>query len=144
MPTIDGPKSAFNSRATLGRSFGLAPRIIGLAVSGIVLLGICVTTVAKYVLERGAAEAALERVDTNMRVAWDALRATGGNFSIRDGKLYEQSVTILPANGDYATPYASRFVESLIFNVPRVDEEAGMNVPNIQGCGDKIQPFNYK
>jgi hypothetical protein len=33
--------------------------------------------------------------------------------------LYEQSVTILPANGDYATPNGSRFVESLLFNLTR-------------------------
>lgn len=66
------------------------------------------------------------------------------NFYFRDGKLYEHSVTILPANGDYATPYASRFVESLIFNLTRVNEEAGMQVPNIKGCGEKVQPFNYK
>ncbi|MBB1092122.1 methyl-accepting chemotaxis protein [Rhodopseudomonas palustris] len=81
-------------------SLGLAPRIILLAVSGIVLLGICVTFVAKYVLERGASEAALERIDTNMRVAWDALRAHGSTFSIRDGKLYAGDHLL---NGDVVT-----------------------------------------
>jgi methyl-accepting chemotaxis protein len=78
----------------------LAPRIILLAVGGIVLLGICVTSVAKYVLERGAAEAARERIDTNMRVAWDALRAHGANFSIRNGQLYAGDHLL---NGDVAT-----------------------------------------
>ena len=37
------------------------------------------------------------------------------NFYFYEGKLYEQSVTILPANGDYTSPYSSRFVGSLIF-----------------------------
>ena len=64
------------------------------------------------------------------------------NFYFRDGKLYEQSVTILPANGDYASPYGSRFVESLLFNLTRMDQEAGGKPPNIQGCGATIQPFN--
>jgi hypothetical protein len=64
------------------------------------------------------------------------------NFYFRDGKLYEQSVTILPANGDYSSPVGSRFVESLLFNLTRMDQEAGGKPPNIQGCGATIQPFN--
>ena len=66
------------------------------------------------------------------------------NFYFRDGKLYEQSVLILPANGDYASPNGSRFVESLLFNLTRMEEEAGGTPPNIQGCGPTIQPFNFK
>jgi len=66
------------------------------------------------------------------------------NFYFRDGKLYEQSVTILPANGDYAGPYGSRFVESLLFNLTRMEDETGSVPPNIQGCGPDIQPFTYK
>ena len=66
------------------------------------------------------------------------------NFYFRDGKLYEQSVTILPANGDYGGPYGSRFVESLMFNLSRMDEEIGSKPPNIQGCGPDIQPFTFK
>jgi hypothetical protein len=66
------------------------------------------------------------------------------NFYFRDGKLYEQSVTILPANGDYTSPNGSRFVESLLFNLTRLPDEAGGVPPNIDGCGAKYQPFNYK
>src|SRR5215471_16602050 len=47
------------------------------------------------------------------------------NFYFRDGKLYEQSVVVLPANGDYSSPNGSRFVESLLFNLTRLPEEAG-------------------
>ena len=65
------------------------------------------------------------------------------NFYFRDGKLYEQSVTVLPANGDYSSPNGSRFVESLLFNLTRMDQEAGGTPPNIEGCGPAIQPFNY-
>jgi methyl-accepting chemotaxis protein len=79
--------------------FGLAPQIILLSVSGILVLGICVTWVANYVLERGATEAARERVDTNMRVAWDVLRANGTHFSLRDGKLHADERVL---NGDTA------------------------------------------
>jgi hypothetical protein len=66
------------------------------------------------------------------------------NFYFRDGKLYEQSVTVLPANGDYSTPNGSRFVESLLFNLTRLDVEAGGTPPFIEGCGTTIQPFVYK
>jgi len=66
------------------------------------------------------------------------------NFYFRNGKLYEQSVTVLPANGDYSSPNGSRFVESLLFNLTRMDTEAGGTPPNIEGCGPTIQPFDYK
>jgi methyl-accepting chemotaxis protein len=60
---------------------------MALSVSGILLLGVCVTTVAWHLLEASATKAALERVETNIRVAWDVLRANGNNFSSVNGKL---------------------------------------------------------
>jgi methyl-accepting chemotaxis protein len=83
-----------------GIAFGLAPRIMTLSVSGIVLLGVCVTSIAWYLLERGATKAATDRVETNMRVAWDVLRAKGTNFRIVDGKLLANDHVL---NGDAAT-----------------------------------------
>ncbi len=68
-------------------TFGLVPRIVILSVSGILILGVCVISVAGYFLDRGATEAAQERVEANMRVAWEVLRENGSNFSIKDGKL---------------------------------------------------------
>ena len=78
------------------------------------------------------------------RITMDYPNGQGRNlttFYFRDGKLYEMSVQILPANGDYGTPTASRFVESLIFNLERQKETAEGLPPNIQGCGTTIQPF---
>ncbi|MDO8605187.1 MAG: cache domain-containing protein [Phaeospirillum sp.] len=66
---------------------GMVPRIMALAVFGVLLLGICVTLLTRGLLYAGAADAALERVDTNMKVAWDALKAKGGTFRVADGKL---------------------------------------------------------
>jgi methyl-accepting chemotaxis protein len=68
-------------------TLGLGPRIMLMTVTGILILGVCVTFVAKVLLEQGATRAATERVETNMRVAWDVLRMTGDKFSIADGKL---------------------------------------------------------
>ena len=82
-----------------GTAFGLAPRIVALSVSGILLLGICVTSIAWYLLEQGATKEASERVETNMRVAWDVLRAQGKDFSIADGKLLASNHAL---NGDAA------------------------------------------
>jgi hypothetical protein len=81
------------------------------------------------------------------RITMDMPNGGGRNtttFYFRDGKLYEQSVTVLPANGDFASPNGSRFVESLLFNLTRLDQEAGAIPPNIEGCGPAIQPFVYK
>ena len=70
-----------------------------MSVSGILILGICVTVVAKYVLEQGATKSATERVETNMRVAWDVLRESGDKFSVADGKLLADGK---PLNGNFA------------------------------------------
>jgi methyl-accepting chemotaxis protein len=80
-------------------TFKLVPRIMILSLSGVLLLGICVTLLASYLLERGAAKAAAERVETNMRVAWDVLRSTGTKFSVVDGKLLADGHVL---NGDTA------------------------------------------
>jgi methyl-accepting chemotaxis protein len=91
------------SVADKGRSrltIGLVSRIVILSVSGILLLGICVISISGYFLERGAIDAARERVDANMRVAWDVLRAKGKNFSVADGKLLVDGHVL---NGDVAT-----------------------------------------
>jgi methyl-accepting chemotaxis protein len=80
-------------------TFGLVPRIVILSVSGILLLGVCVISVSGYFLERGAIAAARERVDANMRVAWEVLRSNGRNFSVVDGKLMADGHVL---NGDIA------------------------------------------
>ncbi len=79
--------------------FGLVPRIMLLLISGILALGICVTSVAWYVLDRGASRAATERVETNLRVAWEVLGSKGKDFSIADGKLLRNGQVL---NGDTA------------------------------------------
>lgn len=70
-----------------------------MSVAGIITLGVCVTVVAKYVLEQGATKSATERVETNMRVAWDVLRESGDKYSIADGKLLADGK---PLNGNFA------------------------------------------
>jgi methyl-accepting chemotaxis protein len=96
----DSPILAGTSQtARRGIAFGLAPRIMALSVSGILLLGVCVTGVAWYLLEQAAIKAATERVETNMRVAWDVLRASGKNYSIVDDKLLASDHVL---NGDAA------------------------------------------
>ena len=77
------------------------------------------------------------------RITMDYPNGQGRNlttFYFRDGKLYEMSVQILPANGDYGSPTGSRFVELLVFNLERMKETEGLPT-NIQGCGTTVQPF---
>ncbi len=81
------------------------------------------------------------------RITMDLPNNGGRNlttFYFRDGHLYEQSVQILPANGDYGSPNGSRFVESLLFNLTRLSDEAGGVPPNIEGCGTQIKAFTFK
>jgi methyl-accepting chemotaxis protein len=85
---------------SFGRAFGLAPRIMALSASGILLLGVCLTSLTWFLLERGATKAAAERVETNMRVAWEIVRANGKTFSVVDGKLLVSDHAL---NGDKTT-----------------------------------------
>jgi methyl-accepting chemotaxis protein len=74
----------------LGRhiaTMGIVAKIMALAVSGVLLLGLSVTVLSRSLLHTSAADAARERVDTNMKVAWDALKARGAVFSVTDGKI---------------------------------------------------------
>ncbi|CAA7621530.1 Methyl-accepting chemotaxis protein [Magnetospirillum sp. LM-5] len=66
---------------------GLVPKIMGLVVCGIIALAVAVTAVSAWVLREDAARTAQERVDTNIKVAWNQLRAKGTDFRVVDGKL---------------------------------------------------------
>lgn len=45
-------------------------------------------------------------------------------FYFTMGKLYQLEATVLPANGDYGTPDAARFIDSVTFNLARADKSA--------------------
>ena len=49
---------------------------------------------------------------------------TLGAFYFTKGKLYVLEATVLPANGDYATPDAGRFIDSITFNLARADKSS--------------------
>ncbi|CAA7619562.1 Methyl-accepting chemotaxis protein [Candidatus Terasakiella magnetica] len=66
---------------------GMVPRIMVLAVFGVLLLGLCITLLTRTLLYASAVDTARERVDTNQKVAWDTLKAKGTSFKIADGKL---------------------------------------------------------
>ena len=50
-------------------------------------------------------------------------RVTSAVYFTR-GHLYQLTATVLPANGDYASPDAGRFVDSLVFVLSRTQEGA--------------------
>jgi len=49
---------------------------------------------------------------------------TTAAFYFTKGKLYILEATVLPANGDYATPDAGRFIDSVTFNLARAEKNA--------------------
>ncbi len=45
-------------------------------------------------------------------------------FYFTKGNMYVLEATVLPANGDYATPDAGRFIDSITFNLDRAEKGA--------------------
>ena len=45
-------------------------------------------------------------------------------FYFTKGRLYIMQATVLPANGDYATPDAGRFIDSITFNLDRAGKSS--------------------
>ncbi len=45
-----------------------------------------------------------------------------GSFYFHQGYLYQSFATVLPANGDYASPNIGRFIDSISFGDARVNE----------------------
>ncbi|KIM00110.1 Methyl-accepting chemotaxis protein [Paramagnetospirillum magnetotacticum MS-1] len=68
-------------------TLGIVPKIMALAVSGVLLLGLSVTLLSRSLLHASAADTARERVETNMKVAWDVLKSKGTVFTVADGKI---------------------------------------------------------
>jgi len=82
---------------TFARRFlhlGLVPRIMALSVFGVVLLGAAVIALTWVLLHDSAEKTARERVDTNIKVAWDVVRAKGATFALADGKLLAGDIVL--------------------------------------------------
>ena len=77
---------------------GLVPRILALVLLGIVMLGASIYVLTAYQLFENAGEAARDRVESNMKVAWDALHQKGASFHAVDGKLFVGDYLV---NGNY-------------------------------------------
>ena len=53
------------------------------------------------------------------------------SFYFINGRLYQMKATVLPANGDYGTPDAARFVDSEVFLDRQMDPDAiELKLPN--------------
>ncbi len=53
------------------------------------------------------------------------------SFYFTNGRLYQMQATIMPANGDFASPDAARFVDSEVFNERQMDPNATeLKLPN--------------
>ena len=71
-----------------GGALSLAGKTVSLCVGGLVLLACATFAVNESLLSRYAERMAVERQETNMRVAWDVLGQYGRDVSVRDGTLY--------------------------------------------------------
>ncbi|WP_448206908.1 methyl-accepting chemotaxis protein [Azospirillum sp. sgz302134] len=68
-------------------ALSLAAKTVALCVGGLVLLAAATFGVNEVLLTGYAERMAMERQETNMRVAWDVLRQYGRDFDARDGRL---------------------------------------------------------
>jgi len=66
---------------------GLVPRILALVFCAIVIPGLTIYALTARQLRDDANVAAQERVETNMRVAWDVLRSAGTPLQLVEGQL---------------------------------------------------------
>ena len=78
---------------------GLVPKIMGLVAAGMLTLAALIMVAAALILRDEATLAAQERVETNIKVAWDQLKAKGATFRVEDGALWAGDHAL---NGDYS------------------------------------------
>jgi len=90
----------FNRLKRVSEVFGhFRVQLILLNLLAIVLVLTASLYVSGRLLDADAEERAMERQETNMRVAWDVLRGLGKDFALKDGALYIDG-TKLDGNSD--------------------------------------------
>jgi PAS domain S-box-containing protein len=73
-------------------------RSMAMSFTGVVLVGLLVSILTSVLLHRNADAVALDRVNADMRVAWDVLGSGEGMFSVENGALMIGGHRL---NGDY-------------------------------------------
>jgi methyl-accepting chemotaxis protein len=63
----------------------LLARSMTLSLLGVVVVGLSITMLTAFILHRNARQAAVERVDTDMRVAWNVLLNKGKPLHMENG-----------------------------------------------------------
>ena len=69
-------------------ALSLSAKVTLLTVVGLIVLGLSLTLTASHLMTREAETRALERQETNMRVAWQVLGGYGETFTVRGGGIY--------------------------------------------------------
>src|SRR5437764_593173 len=65
-------------------------------------------------------------------------------FYFTKGKLYQLEATVLPANGDYSTPDAASFIDSVTFNLDRAVKSAAECFLRLRSQSALLGPFGPK
>ncbi|WP_415014266.1 methyl-accepting chemotaxis protein [Brevundimonas sp.] len=69
-------------------TLSLSAKVTLLTVTGLIVLGLSLTLTASHLMTREAEARALERQETNMRVAWQVLGGYGETFTLRSEGIY--------------------------------------------------------
>ncbi len=73
---------------TILKKLSLAHKVVGMMICSCIALTIVLTVTTYSNLTQNVQRLAIERQESNMRVAWDILRSYGLNFHLEDGHLY--------------------------------------------------------
>ncbi|MFN4296622.1 MAG: methyl-accepting chemotaxis protein [Brevundimonas sp.] len=69
-------------------ALSLSAKVTLISIVGLIVLGLSLTLTASQLMTREAEARALERQETNMRVAWEVLNGYGDAFTIRGEAMY--------------------------------------------------------
>ncbi|MFT4955154.1 MAG: methyl-accepting chemotaxis protein [Brevundimonas sp.] len=85
---ILGPAILERHILSVFETLSLSAKVTLLTVTGLIVLGLSLTLTASHLMTREAEARALERQETNMRVAWQVLGGYGETFTLRSEGIY--------------------------------------------------------
>ena len=108
----------------------LLARSMTMALLGVVVVGLSITVFTAFILHRNAQQAALERVNIDMRVAWNILSSKGRPLHVENGVLMAGTYAI---NGNFETVDTIKDLVGGTATVFLGDTRVATNVPTADG-----------
>jgi len=108
----------------------LLARSMTMALLGVVVVGLSITIFTAFILHRNAQQAALERVNIDMRVAWNILSSKGQPVHVENGVMMAGTYAI---NGNFEVVDTIKDLVGGTATVFMGDTRVSTNVPTADG-----------